>query len=128
MNWSLLQPYTNKSYKVEHKKGREYTHKSKCSNTTLERRSQGCVSKENWSKQHSDLTRIAKQRHGRVLELCMLLKYLGAEGGRHGDPFIAPNEPLVVTPSLQKHAKNWLTASVPDRSGAPSDRVHVPRV
>jgi hypothetical protein len=41
--------------------------------------------------------------------------------------FIAPKGPIVVAPSLQKDAKNWLTAGALDRSGAPTNRGHVPR-
>jgi hypothetical protein len=64
------------------------------------------VSQENGSKQLSDLTRMTNQCRGRVTELCMLSECLGAEGGRHKGPFIASNEPIVVTPSLQNDAKN----------------------
>jgi hypothetical protein len=39
INWSLLQQYTNQSYKLMHKRGRKYTHKSKRSNITQEIRS-----------------------------------------------------------------------------------------
>jgi hypothetical protein len=35
----------------------------------------------------------------------MLFECLGTEGGRHGSPFIAPKDLIVVSPSLQKHAK-----------------------
>jgi hypothetical protein len=51
----------------------------------------------------------------------MLLECLGVEGGHHGGPFIAPKVRVVVAPSLQKHAKNWLSAGAPER-------VHVPRI
>jgi hypothetical protein len=45
-----------------------------------------------------------------------------------GGPFIAPKEFQFVAPSLQKDAKIGLTVGASNRSGAPPDRVHVPRV
>jgi hypothetical protein len=50
--------YMNQSYKPEHKKGREYTHKSKHSNKTLERRSQ-----ESKHKGHKKQLKTALRSH-----------------------------------------------------------------
>jgi hypothetical protein len=38
-----------------------------------------------------------------------LLECLGSEGGRHGGAFIAPKDPIVIAPFLQKDVKYQLT-------------------
>jgi hypothetical protein len=132
---SLLQPYMNQSYNLEHKKGREYTHKNKRSNTTLERGSQKhkhkCLNKTARSSARISLESSSSGRVSELctllecLKLCMLLECLSAERGRHRSAFIAPEDLIVDAPSMQKDAINQLPVGTPDRSGV---RVHVPRV
>jgi hypothetical protein len=85
--WSLLQPYTNQSYKLEHKRERESTHtRAKCSNTFLERRSQ--EHKHKCYKKQLKTVRISIKSLDSVVAECwsyvLLLECLGAKGGHHG--------------------------------------------
>jgi hypothetical protein len=121
-NWSLLQSCTNQSYKLEHKKGREYKHKRKTQQHNAREKitkAQTQVSQE--TTQNS--ARITLESLDNVVAECrsyvLLLECLDYEGGRHGGAFIAPNDPIDAAPSLQKYAKIQLPTGAPDR-------VHVP--
>jgi hypothetical protein len=59
---------------------------------------------------------------------CCTWETWGTEYGRLEGPFIGPNEPLVIAPSLQKNVKSCLSVGTTNRSGAPPDQVYVPLV
>jgi hypothetical protein len=102
--------------------GREYTNKKKTQQHKAKEKitkAQTQVSQE--SAQNS--AQISLESLNNVVAECwscvLLLECLSTEGGRHGGPFIAPKDPIVVAPSLQKEAKNQLPAGVPDRVNVP---------